>query len=173
MVWFLFFLGFSICVLQNCLLLRIVCGFCVVLRVLKFLLEILAKELTVRVHSQAAFESVKKVSAIVFSKDLTKEFLNSLSKEDFELLQRELPNFVVTNELKIKGITIDELLADKHETIKSKSDVRRAVQSGALFVNTEKVQAHDQMIGKENLIHGKYILFQNGKKHKFLGVVEG
>lgn len=138
----------------------------------KFLLETLAEELTIRVHSQAAFESVKKVSAIVFSKDLTKDFLNSLSEEDFELLQRELPSFSISNEFKTKGIAMDELLADKHETIKSKSDVRRAVQSGALSINTEKVQAHDQIVNIENLIHGKYILFQNGKKHKFLGVVE-
>lgn len=134
----------------------------------KFLLGVLAEELTIRVHSQKDFESVKKVSEIVFSKNLTTEFLKSLSEDDFKMLERELPGFEMVVDFK-KGIAIDELLTGKHETLNSKSDVRRAI--GALTINTEKVNTHDQMVNIENLIHGKYILFQNGKKHKFLGVV--
>ena len=138
----------------------------------QLLLQLLAEELTIRVHSQEAFDSVKKATEIVFNNKLKPEFIKNLSQEDFEILEEALPTFAISSNFKMKGISVDELLVGQHETIKSKSDVRRAVQGGALSMNAEKINAHDQIINSADLIDTKYILFQNGKKHKFLGIVE-
>lgn len=138
----------------------------------RLLLQLLAEEMTVRVHSQEAYESVKKATDIVFSKKLKREVLETMSESDFEILKGELPTFNIPSGIKATAIPIDELLSGNHETIQSKSDVRRAVKSNALSINTEKVTAHDQSIAFADTIHDKYIFFQNGKKHKFLGIIE-
>lgn len=138
----------------------------------KFLLETLAEELTVRVHSQAVFENVKKVTEIIFSKDLTKEFLDSLSKEDLDLLERELPTFDLPVKITTEGEVISNLLVFSHMSLQSKNDVRRAWQNGALRINDKKVDSYNQIVNENDLIQNKYILFRNGKKQKFLGILK-
>jgi len=134
--------------------------------------QILAEELTCRVHSKKAFQNVKKATEILFSRKLKNDFILSLSDDVFTMLSKEIPSFTANKEALSNGITLDELLLGKHETIKSKSDVRRAVKGNALSMNANKVQQHDQPISEEDLVHGRYIFFQNGKKNKFLAIVE-
>ncbi len=133
---------------------------------------ILAEELTARVHSVQALESVQKVTEIVFNKKLKQEFLENLSLEDFEMIATELPSFVVEKSRLEAGIRIDDLLAENNDSLKSKSDVRRAIKGSALSINTQKITSHEQLINTSVLMHGQYIFFQNGKKNKFLAVVK-
>ena len=50
----------------------------------------------------------------------------------------------------------------------SKGDVRRAIKNNAVSVNKEKISSHEFMINQDNLLHGKYIMVENGKKNKFM-----
>lgn len=138
----------------------------------RFLLENLAEELTIRIHGQEAFESVKKVSQIIFNKKLKKEMLEELSLDMFSTLSEELDSFEIERSALEGGLELDTLLNGQHSSIASKSDVRRSIKQSALSINLEKASTHNQVVDASALIHNKYIFFQNGKKHKFIGVLK-
>ncbi|CAA6809647.1 MAG: Tyrosyl-tRNA synthetase (EC [uncultured Aureispira sp.] len=136
----------------------------------QFLLQELAEELTIRIHSKEACEGAKKASAIVFNKKLKPDFLQSLSPADFEMLQGELPTFFVDLFLLNSGIQVDDLLVNNDESLPSKGKIRTAIKSNALSINAVKLTSHLDLIKASDLIHGTALFVQNGKKNKFLGI---
>ena len=54
----------------------------------------------------------------------------------------------------------------------SKSEMRKLVKGGGVSLNKEKLQAFDQVITADDLIDGKYLLLQRGKKNYFLVIVK-
>ena len=50
--------------------------------------------------------------------------------------------------------------------------MRKLVKGGGVSLNKEKVQAFDQLVTAEDLIDGKYLLVQKGKKNYSLIVVK-
>jgi tyrosyl-tRNA synthetase len=136
----------------------------------RLLLQLLAEELTIRVHSKEACDAVKKVTEIVFNKKLKPDFLQSLSPADFEMLQGELPTFYIDLFLLNSGIQVDDLLVNNDDSLPSKGKVRTAIKSNALSINAVKVTSHLDAIKANDLIHGTALFVQNGKKNKFLGI---
>lgn len=136
----------------------------------RLLLQLLAEELTIRVHSEEACEAVKKVTEITFSKKLKPEFLQSLSPSDLEMLQEELPTFYIDLFLLNNGIQIDDLLVNSNDIFPSKGKIRTAIKSNALSINAIKVKSHSELVQANRLIHGTALFVQNGKKNKFLGI---
>jgi tyrosyl-tRNA synthetase len=136
----------------------------------RLLLQLLAEELTTRVHSKEACEGAKKATEIVFNKKLKPDFLQSLSPADFEMLQDELPTFYVDLFLLNSGIQVDDLLINNNESLPSKGKVRTAIKSNALSINAVKLTSHLDLIKASDLIHGTALFVQNGKKNKFLGI---
>lgn len=65
------------------------------------------------------------------------------------------------------GITIVDALAGKTNFLNSNGEARRALKENAISVNKEKVQ-EDKLIGETDLINGKHVLLQKGKKNYFL-----
>jgi len=128
----------------------------------------LAEELTVRVHSEAAFRSVMKVSQLLFAPHSGKEALLDLSVAELNMVSQEIPCHDVQAERIRSGIAITDLLTDATGILPSKSEVRRAIQNNAISVNKEKVGNHEQLIGPDTLLHGMYIMVENGKKNKYL-----
>lgn len=127
--------------------------------------RILAEEITVRVHSQEDFENVLKVSDILFGK-ADAETLKSMSPEQLETIAGEIPTAkIVLTELK-NGVNICELLSDKTQILSSRGEARRAVLNNAVSVNKIKIVDANTIINSENLLHGKYIMVENGKKNK-------
>ena len=47
----------------------------------------------------------------------------------------------------------------------SKSEMRKLVKGGGVALNKEKLAAFDQPVTAEDLIDGKYLLVQKGKKN--------
>lgn len=136
----------------------------------RLLLQLLAEELTIRVHSEEACYAVKKVTEIVFNKKLKPDFLQSLSPADFKMLQGELPTFYVDLFLLNKGIQVDDLLVNNNESLPSKGKVRTAIKSNALSINAVKIASHLDLIKTSDLINNTALFVQNGKKNKFLGI---
>ncbi|MGH1334760.1 MAG: tyrosine--tRNA ligase [Aureispira sp.] len=136
----------------------------------RHLKQLLAEELTIRVHSQEAYEGAKKATAIVFNKKLKADFLQSLSPTDFEMLQGELPTFYIDSFLLDKGIQLDNLLLNSHHSLDSKGNIRKAIKGTALAINAVKASSHLDVITTSDLIHGAALFVQNGKKNKFLGL---
>lgn len=133
--------------------------------------EILAEELTRRVHSDEAFESVMNVSEILFGRTATEDSLKSLAVSDLETISEEIKSFEISKSDLSDGIKITDLLSNKTDVLKSVSEAKRAVKNNAISINKVKVAADDHMVTSDDLIHDKYIMLENGKKNKFMLMV--
>ncbi len=76
--------------------------------------------------------------------------------------QSEVPAEVITS-----GIGILEFLAESTAIFASKGEARRMIKDNAVSVNKEKIK-DDYSISDKDLLNGKYVLVQKGKKNYFL-----
>jgi tyrosyl-tRNA synthetase len=134
--------------------------------------RILAVELTERIHGQSALESVLKTTEIAFSPRLEKSYLDALNLEAWAMISSELDSNYISKSALENGINIVELLNEKHNSLPSKSEVKRAIKGGAISLNTDKISDENMIVDSSFLIHGKYIFSQNGKKNKFILIAE-
>jgi tyrosyl-tRNA synthetase len=132
--------------------------------------RLLAEELTIRVHSQEAFGSVLKVSELLFGKNADRDALLDMSQEELATVSEEIPTYSLNQEALAGGINILDLMAQTG-IAPSKAEARRAVQGNAVSVNKEKISTPEQMIPLETLLHGQYLMVENGKKNKIMVVV--
>ena len=65
------------------------------------------------------------------------------------------------------GLDMIALLSVKTGFIKSNSEARRALKENSISVNKEKV-TEENIISENNIINGKFILLQRGKKNYFV-----
>ncbi|MCI5080742.1 MAG: tyrosine--tRNA ligase [Saprospiraceae bacterium] len=134
--------------------------------------RLLAEELTIRVHSQEDYESVLKVSELLFNKKASKEMLMGLGESELKAVAGEIPSFNISKDALANGVNIVDLLADLTQVVASKGDARRAIKNNAIAVNKEKIGSHEATINHEALIKGKYMMVENGKKNKFMLIAE-
>ncbi|GAB5553259.1 MAG: tyrosine--tRNA ligase [Saprospiraceae bacterium] len=134
--------------------------------------RLLAEELTIRIHSQAAYESVLKVSELLFNKKATKENLQAMGPDDLATVAQEIPSFNIAKDVLTNPISVIDFLADTTSIFSSKGDAKRAIKGNALAINKEKVSDQDATISKEQLLHDTYLMVENGKKNKFILIVE-
>jgi len=66
----------------------------------------------------------------------------------------------------IEGINIIDICGYSG-FLASKSEARRALKENSVSVNSEKI-TEDFNLSTSDLINGKYVLLQRGKKNKFL-----
>ncbi len=128
----------------------------------------LASELTARIHSDAAFHSAQVVTQFLFNKKAKAADAESLKRKDLDIIAEEIPTFSISKIALERGIPLLELLSDHTEICASKSEARRALKGNAVAVNKEKYSDPEAMINSSYLLHGKYILLDNGKKNKFI-----
>ncbi len=131
----------------------------------------LAKELTIRIHGQSAYESAKNVSEILFNAKASKEQLLSLSEEELKLIAGEIPSFEIDRKLLDTNYFLLDLLSEQTTITSSKSEARRAIQSNAISINKNKITDINIMVEKEQLLHGRYLMIENGKKNKYIVVI--
>ena len=65
-----------------------------------------------------------------------------------------------------------DLLAEHTQCFASKGEMRKLTQGGGVSINKEKLAAFDREITDADLLDGKYILAQQGKKKYFLIIVK-
>ena len=124
----------------------------------------LAEEVTVMVHSQEALDMAIEASIILFGK-ATKEALERLDEQTFLDVFDGVPQFTVQKDQ--LGQVASELFTQTAQVFASKREFRDFLKSGALSLNKEKL-ADDRAISIDDLIDGKYLLVQRGKKNYFL-----
>ncbi len=135
--------------------------------------RILAEELTIRIHSPEEFQSVLKVSDLLFGKNATKETLLDLSERELETVANEIPSFNINKVAITNGVNILDLLSEQTKIVTSKSEARRAIQQNAVSVNKDKISNPEAVLSMKSLLHGKYWIVENGKKNKYLVIVQG
>lgn len=134
--------------------------------------RILSEELTIRIHSQEDYESVLKVTDLLFGKNASKENLVDLSERELETVANEIPSFYIAKDAIANGVSIVDLMAEQTQIVNSKGEARRAIQGNAVSVNKDKISNPDVMLNAEILLHGKYVMIENGKKNKFLVIAK-
>jgi tyrosyl-tRNA synthetase len=130
--------------------------------------RLLAEELTIRIHSEADYRSVLKVSQLLFSRDADREHLLGLSQGELATVAAEIPSFTVPKDILAQGVNIVDLLAEHTAIVASKGEARRAIQGKAISVNKDKVDSHEDAFNHEALLHGRYLMVENGKKNKYV-----
>jgi len=133
---------------------------------LRTLQKALAKDITIRVHSENDFNAAVEASHILFNGTL--EDLSKLSEELFLDIFDGIPSFDVSSSELINGISLIDLLAEKTNIFPSKGEARKMLQAGGVSLNKHKVEDLQMVVNLSNTINKKYILIQKGKKNYFL-----
>ena len=135
---------------------------------LRILQKALADEITIRVHSKEDLDAAINASEILFKKGAEAvEGLKSMSEQIFEDVFEGVPQAEVPLSEIENGLSIIDALASKTGFLNSGGEARRALKENSISVNKDKV-GEDKVLGKDDLINGKYILLQRGKKNYFL-----
>jgi tyrosyl-tRNA synthetase len=121
----------------------------------------LAREVTRRVHGDAALQAAEEVSGFLFGKGDPR----SLSRAALELLEREIPVFRVAADPLDTFVVIDAISSGKDALFKSKSEARRALEQGGLYLNGERMSSDRTPIAREQLLHGRYLLVRKGARN--------
>ena len=130
----------------------------------------LAKEVTCLIHGEEAYESALEASQILFG-NATSETLKKLDEDTFLSVFEGVPQFEIPAADLKEGIPAVEFLAGKTGIMNSKGEARRALKANSISINKEKVR-EETVIDETQLIDGKYILAQSGKKNYYLVIVK-
>ena len=130
----------------------------------------LGEEVTCMVHSREDYEMALEASNILFGK-ATKESLQRLDEDTLLSVFDGVPRFEVERSQAIGAKAVD-LFAETTQCFPSKGEMRKMTQGGGVSLNKEKLAAFDQLIEEADLIGGKYLLVQRGKKNYFLITVK-
>lgn len=127
--------------------------------------RVLAREVTALVHGGDAAADAEEASRILFGGDAT-----SADRRVFEALAREIPTLRVSRDALAAGADPSDLLA-RTELVKSKSEARRSLQQGGVYVNGRRLEGADP-IPPDALLHGSYMLIRRGKQSYALVVAQ-
>ena len=125
----------------------------------------LAEEVTVWVHGQAEYEKALKATQILFGQS-TAEDLISLDEELFLQVFDGVPQKEISKS-EVVGSNIVDLISEKTGFLKSKGEAKRELAGNSISVNKTKV-SEDYSVSESDLIDGKFLLLQKGKKNYFI-----
>jgi tyrosyl-tRNA synthetase len=133
---------------------------------LRTLQKLLAKDITIRVHSEEEYLSALEASEILFGKGTT-ETLKKLSEDTLLTVFEGVPQSEVAKGEIAKKINIVDFLTETAQIFSSKSEARRMLKEGGVAINKEKVTEEFE-INESRLLNNKYLLVQKGKKNYYL-----
>jgi tyrosyl-tRNA synthetase len=136
---------------------------------LRILQKALAAELTKMVHSEADLTFAVQATEILFG-NATTEVLQSLNETQLLQVMDGVPTVNIDPAKIAAGYDIVELLADT-AIFPSKGEARKMWQAGGIGINKEKITTEFTTVTSAQLLQGKYILFQKGKKNYYLAIV--
>ena len=135
---------------------------------LRLLQKRLAEEVTVMVHSREDYEAAVEASSILFGKS-TKDSLVKLDEQTLLDVFAGVPQFTFDRSLlEGEGVKAVDLTVEHTQCVASKGEMRKLTQGGGVSLNKEKLTAADRPVTAADLLDGKYLLVQQGKKKYFL-----
>lgn len=127
----------------------------------------LAKEITTMVHSAADYEMAVEASQILFS-NKANEILHKIDESTLLSVFEGVPQFEISKAKLEEGIPAISLLTDEAAVFPSKGEMKKMTQGGGVSINKEKLTDQNATISTSDLLNGKYILAQRGKKNYYL-----
>ena len=131
----------------------------------------LARELTCMIHSQAEYDKAVEASAILFG-GATAEALHHIDETTLLQVFEGVPQYRVNRADIEGGMPLMELCVERCPIFPSKGEMRKLIQGGGISLNKEKVTAPERNVTATDLLAGKYLLMQKGKKNYFLIIAE-
>lgn len=118
----------------------------------------LAWEATELIHGPQETEAARAASEILFGGAVTDADQDALRAVAAEVpaTRRAVADFGV-------GIPVEDLLAGDGLLTTSKSEARRAIAQGGVYLNGERVLP-DSLVETKDLLHGRYVLLRRGKR---------
>lgn len=134
--------------------------------------QALAKDITIRVHSQADYDQAVKASGILFGNSTTED-LESLDEETLLAIMDGVPKATISRQVWEQQPSVVDLLSEITGNVifTSKGEARKMIQGGGVSLNKVKVADVTQK-SEQALLHNKYLLAQKGKKNYYLIIVE-
>lgn len=128
----------------------------------------LAKDITIRVHSQSDYEQAVRASGILFGNSTTED-LESLDEETLLDIMEGVPHASLSRSIWEQQPGVVDLLSDLTGNVifPSRGEARKMIQGGGVSINKVKVIDSNQR-STYTLLHNKYLLAQKGKKNYFL-----
>lgn len=127
----------------------------------------LAKDITIRVHGEAEYNTAIEASNILFG-NATAQAFEQLNETTFLDIFDGVPQFTVSKTELEAGIPLVDFLAEKTQVFPSKSEAKKMLAGGGVSINKQKIENIDAPITAAQLINGKYLIAQKGKKNYFL-----
>lgn len=137
---------------------------------LRVLQKALAKDITIRVHSESDYNTAIAASEILFGKGTTEQ-LQVLSEKQLLDIMDGVPRFTISKSDVENGLSAVDLLAVNTQVFASKGEARRMLQSNGISINKNKI-GEQFIVQPDHLLNGKYLLVQKGKKDYYLIIAE-
>lgn len=132
---------------------------------LRLLQKALAEEVTARVHSPEALARAQQTTAILFGASF--DDFKQLSPEEIEDAFDESITFKVDKNYFLQEADAVTLLGEMTAIFSSKGEARKSIQGNGVSINKVKWSLENK-ITPGQLLYGKYLLVQKGKKHYYL-----
>ncbi len=132
--------------------------------------KLLAREVTVMVHGEKEYETAVVASSMLFGKATTED-LKSLDEKTFLAVFDGVPTFGIDRAKLPLGIL--DALAVETSVFPSKGEARKMIQQNGFSLNKAKMNDAARNLTEDDIIDGKYILVQKGKKDYYILIVNG
>jgi len=129
----------------------------------------LAEDITPRVHGSDHLKRAQETTGILFGTSF-EEFMK-LTGDEIEDAFDESLTFKLEGKIFEDAVDVVGLLGEKTSIYSSKGEARKAIQNNGVSINKEKINLKKR-ITKDDLLYGKYLLAQKGKKNYYLIVVQ-
>ena len=127
--------------------------------------QLLAKAVTIMIHGETEYANALAASKMLFGNS-TSEELRKLDEKTFLAVFNGVPTFdVPKSEL---PCNILDFLAVKTGVFPSKGEARKMTAGGGVSINKDKVTDINYEVSEKDIMDGKYILAQKGKKNYFI-----
>lgn len=136
---------------------------------LRKLQKSLAEDITTRVHSAALLKRAQETTEILFGASF--EAFKTLTPEEIEEAFDESITFRLSKDTFAQEVDPVSLLGEKTSVYTSKGEARKAIQGNGVSVNKDKITL-DKKLSNNDLLYGKYLLAQKGKKNYYLIIVD-
>ena len=130
----------------------------------------LAKYMTIMVHSKEEWEKAVAASSLLFG-NLSAESLSSMDETTFLTAMKGVNKVEVSKDAIDGASALD--IAMLHQSVKSKADAKKLIKANGFSINKRKVSSEKYKVTSLELIGGKYMLLQKGKKDYCIAVLKG
>ena len=117
----------------------------------------LAHEVITFLHGEEEFNKALKLSEVLFTGKV-----NNLSKEEIEIVLKDMPHYEIDEELNIVDLLVNTSICS------SKREAREFINSGSITINEEKIIDENKKITKGLAIHDDLLVLRRGKKKYFI-----